>query len=244
MNTTAHGSYAFLIYSLVAWLAWGIVPTGAMAFWVVFFGICPDFDGIYYRLAKKGEIDNDFQHHLYFWTHWPISYTPLVLAFVLSLALGWYPHIFAIPVVGIYCHMLFDSIGCGDGLMWGKVPWKKDQFARYVNLFSSHTDGYHGGYWTYRYRKTVYFKLENVAACCSIVLVVLISTVHGFDAWVFLTILGFVGFIASGFTKIDPKYASEPPNGRYDDYHVHPAYVAWYEKKFGHPPVKKYAVAS
>ncbi len=242
MNTTAHGSYALLLYSLIAWLAWGVLPTGIMAFFAVIFGISPDFDGIYYRLAKKGEIGNDFQHHLYFWTHWPLSYLPLVILFTISAIFQFYPYIFAIPMIGIYSHMIFDSMGCGDGLMWGKIPWKKDQFARYVNLFSSRTDGYHGGYWSVRYRKTIFFKIENIAALGCIVLLVYIARSYGIDGWVVIAIMAFVGFILSGFTKLDPKFYAEPENGRYADYHVYPVYVEWYRQKYGTEPPKKYPI--
>lgn len=244
MNSTAHASYAFLIYALVAWLAWEFIPPGLVIFLVMICGLCPDFDGLYWTLVKRGKMDGDFQHHLYFWTHWPLSYLPLVGLFVGSLLVGSYPMYFAVPVVGVYSHMVFDSIGCGDGLMWGKIPWKKDQYARYVNLWSRHTDGYHGGYWAARYRHTIYFKLETLAAVAAIALIIMFSTRTGFDFWSFLSIGLLVALVLVGFKPVDAAFQQEPPKGRYTDYHVHPAYVAWYEGKYGCSPPRKYASAS
>ncbi|GAB4304969.1 MAG: hypothetical protein Kow0069_00100 [Promethearchaeota archaeon] len=240
MNTTAHASYAFLTYAALSWFAWQIAPTGAACFWVMFFGIFPDLDGVYWKLARKGDMDQNFQHHLHFPTHFPVTYLPVVAAFALSLALGFYPWVFAVPLVGLYAHMAFDSISCGDGLMWAKIPWKKDQFARYVNLWSRQTDGYHGGYWTARYKRTIFFKLENVAAAASIVLIAYFSSLTGWDAWSLLSILGLAGSVAVSLKRGDPKFEGEPPEGRYADYHQYEPYVKWYRSKYGRDPPRKY----
>ncbi|MHA1294597.1 MAG: metal-dependent hydrolase, partial [Promethearchaeota archaeon] len=168
-----HAAYAFLSYYLLYSIFIGQIIPGWAVFLVIFFGIFPDFDGLYWIIKKKGEINTEFQHHLYYWTHWPLSYIPCIIIFFLSLTFNFYPIYFLIPVVGIYCgHLIPDSISTGDGVMWGKIPWKKKRYARYINLFSNKTDGYHGHYWEARYRTTITFKIGRIASIFSLIILV------------------------------------------------------------------------
>jgi len=108
-------------------------------------GDCPDLDGVYHTIIKKGNInDQNFQHHLYYPTHWPSTYLPVVIAFLFSLIFDFYPQYFLIAVVGPGTHLIFDSISCGDGMMWAAAWWKvkRGEFGKFTNLDSKMTDGY------------------------------------------------------------------------------------------------------
>ncbi|MHA1679890.1 MAG: metal-dependent hydrolase [Promethearchaeota archaeon] len=221
MNGTAHASYSFLTYILFFQLIFNAVPPGLLCFLSLLFGMFPDIDGLFWRLLKRrAQEDNSFQHHLYYPTHWPVTYTPLVAMTVVSFIFDWFPSYFLVLTWGIYCHLIADSVSCGDGMNWG-APWGR----RFINLFSKKTDGYHGNYWGVRYRRTVFFKLENVAAVCSIAILafLMINGSAGY-AWYILGIAGLALLIITGFIPIDKEFEREPPGGRYDDYRKIPEY--------------------
>jgi hypothetical protein len=243
MNTTAHGAYAFLIYVLFLQLFWHAWPNGFMCFFIIAAGMAPDLDGVYYVVIKKQSMnDPKSQHHLHSWTHWPSSYIPLVIVVALSIAFQFYPQYFLIALVGPGSHLLFDSISCGDGMMWGASWWgvKKGNFAKFINLDSAKTDGYHGEYYTARYRQTKYFLLENIAAIIVNAFLIWRNIVQGFDIWYGGAILALAGSAIIGLRPVNPKYREEPPLGRYADYHIDPSYIVWYQAKYGSLPPKKY----
>nr|MDO8118268.1 hypothetical protein [Candidatus Sigynarchaeota archaeon] len=164
--------------------------------------------------------DNSFQHHLYYPTHWPVSYVPFVAWVIASYFLSFYFPYFLAMGVGIYTHLAFDSISCGDGMNWG-APWGR----RFVNLFSSKTDGYHGNYWSYRYRRTIFFVFENIAAILSIVLLAWFAWARpGSIGWNIFGMTGLGALIVTGFIPLDRKYGLEPPEGRYHDYRTRSEY--------------------
>ena len=233
MNTTAHACYAFLIYNLIYWLWFGVYPPGVLCLFSVLFGIAPDLDYIYWKLVKKRDLDQTFQHHLIFWTHFPLSYIPAVIIFIISIFLNFFPEFFLSLVVGLYSHMVFDSMACGDGLQWARLPWRKTQYCRFVNLFADRvgTDGYHGGYYSARYRKTIFFKIENGAALFSIFLNIMYTFWSDqIISYIFL-IVTFMVMMLIGLKKPDPKYLQEPPGGRYSDYRQNPEYIEYFRKK-------------
>jgi len=163
---------------------------------------------------------SSFQHHLMYPTHKPVTYVPLVAWTILAFLLDIIPMQSLAVTMGIYCHLVFDSISCGDGMNWG-APWGH----RFINLFSSATDGYHGMYWNARFRKTVFFKLGNIAAVGSFILLVLIAPIYPGDLGWFLFALAGLGFIfVTGFKPVPAEYAAEPPEGRYHDYRRLPDY--------------------
>ncbi|MHA1368523.1 MAG: metal-dependent hydrolase [Promethearchaeota archaeon] len=223
MNGTAHASYSFLVFSTISYFLLHSIPTGGMCFLALLFGVFPDFDGIYWRI-KKGkkaiEDTNTFQHHLYYPTHWPVSYIPILILTIFVFAFNFYPLYFLAITVGVYSHLIFDSISCGDGMNWG-APWGR----RFINLFSEKTDGYHGLYWSARYKKTIFFKIENIAALISIFLLITYIFLRP-SGWILYVvgIVGIVGFMISGFKPIDEKYLQEPPGGRYNDYRMIPEF--------------------
>ncbi len=243
MNTTAHASYSFFIYLVILRLAWQIWPNGIMCLGGLIAGISPDFDGIYHAIIKKGDInDQNFQHHLHYWTHWPSSYFPVVIIVVFSLIFDFYPQYAIIAIVGPGSHLVFDSISCGDGMMWGAAWWKikRGEFGKFTNLDSKKTDGYHGQYWSARYRQTKYYILENIAAGGVIVFLVYFALNGALDFPLIISFLFISGSVVVSFFGVEAKYKQEPPQGRYADYHVYPPYVAWYQKKYGTLPPKKY----
>ncbi len=221
MNGTAHASYSFLIFTLLHVTLFRNVPTGGLSVLALLFGMFPDIDGLYWKLTTKSvQSDNSFQHHLYYPTHWPVSYLPLVAWVVVSYFLSFHFPYFLAMLVGIYAHLTFDSMGCGDGMNWG-APWGR----RFVNLFSGKTDGYHGNYWGYRYRKTAFFIVENIAAVACIGLLAWFSTMRpGSAGWYIFAMVGLGVLVLTGFIPIDARYAQEPPGGRYNDYRKIPGY--------------------
>ena len=174
--------------------------------------------------TKSKKTDNSFQHHLYYPTHWPVTYTPLIAWTVVTYFIDFYFPYFLALVVGIYGgHLMMDSMSCGDGMNW-TAPWGR----KFINLFSSKTDGYHGTYWENRYRKTIFYKLENIAAIASIALIIVFYYLKPKNE--LLLILGIMIVVANMIgclMPLDPEYENEPPEGRYNDYRKIPEY---YEK--------------
>ncbi|MHA1820340.1 MAG: hypothetical protein ACTSU2_08060 [Promethearchaeota archaeon] len=238
MNDTMHATTSFLVYYLIYYLWFHTLAPLAAGFFSIIFGLLPDFDGIYWSIKNKGkEMGMNFQHHLYSWFHWPIRWTPLILVFIIALVFNFYPQYFLIPPLGVYVHMVGDSISCGDGMMWGH-GWKRTDFARYINLWSSKTDGYHGKYWNARYKKTIFYKLEIIFGF--IVIGIVIYSEYGLiidngmkaiDIWGILIIFYILGSIIVTATMDLSEYEKEPPEGRYADYRKNPEYLAWLEKK-------------
>jgi hypothetical protein len=229
MDSTAHGAHAFWLFYAIHFLIWQEFPAPIYSALILLFGNLPDFDGLYWKL-KGGQHDNNFQHHLYFWSHWPISWIPVVVIMIFSFITSLAPQFFLCVVVGVYAHLISDSASCGDGMMWSKIPWKKDQFAPFINLGSSKTDGYHGRYWTVRWRTTWTYKLAIIQGILIIILMIVQMIRYGFVFFYLVVILFFIISMLSAFVPIHPKYYEEPPNGRFDDYRKHPAYLQWMEQ--------------
>lgn len=231
MDLIAHSSHSYILYNLTYFIIWNTISPPIFSFIAIIFGIFPDFDVIYHHLKGKNSRDNSFQHHLYYWTHVPLSYIPLVILFIISVIIKFHVEIFLIPLIGILSHLLSDSACCGDGMMWSKIPWKKGQFGVFYNFFSKNTDGYHGNYWIVRWRKTLMFKLAFIEISLIILFNIWYQTNFGID-WASIIIVIFIVIIIIYETRrIDSKYHKEPPNGRYYDYRKNSCYLAWMQKK-------------
>jgi hypothetical protein len=228
MDITGHSVNALLIYTFVYFLGWHNFPPNYYPFLVLLFGYLPDFDGIYWRLTDH-HFDTSFQHHLYLKTHYPITYLPLVVLFLVTIIFNFHPDLFLIFALGPYVHLACDSIGGGDGIMWGKT-WNKDQFARYFNFGATLPDGYHGKCWKARWHQTNAYKITRVVAFCIIFVIIGVLIGYGFNLSYFLVILYFIITLSIDFIPIDPKFLAEPPEGRYSDYRKHPGYLAWMQK--------------
>ena len=237
-----HCAYAFILYFFI-YLIWkGTIIPGWAVFLIFFFGIFPDLDTIYWAIKqRKLKMETEFQHHLYFWTHWPLSYIPLIIIFMISLIFNYYPEYFLIPIIGIYFgHLLFDSIATGDGIMWGKIPWKKNQYARYINLFADKTDGYHGLYWIARYRKTIFFKVGHITAILNVIIIIYFQiTCLIINIFYIISILYLLIAIILGIKRVPHDYYKEPPEGRYADYRKNPDYINGLSEKNRDKHLKK-----
>jgi hypothetical protein len=204
---------------------------------IIIFSIFPDFDAFYGAHKQGGfeNLDDRFQHHYSLWFHYPLSFTPFIVAFIVSLSINFYPLYFLIPVVGIYFgHFFIDTFACGDGIMWGKNPFKKNQYARFINVFYSKTDGYHGLHWNARYRQTIICKLANVLVIISAMLIQTFSIMSSILIFPGISIatLFYIGSVVYlllmlyfGVEKVPDDYRKEPPNGRYSDYRIDSKYI-------------------
>lgn len=228
MNATSHASYSFLIFTCISTILFGRIPNGGLCVLVLVMGIFPDIDGIFWIVKNPGKITGtSFQHHLMYPTHWPVTYTPLIAWTIFAIWFNIIPMYSLAMTLGIYTHMVFDSVSCGDGINWG-APWGR----RFINLFSSTTDGYHGLYWNARFQKTIFFKLGNIAGIGSIILLILFAPSYPEDlGWYIFAVAG-LGFICiMGLKAVPVEYAKEPPEGRYHDYRRLPEYYEHLSQK-------------
>ncbi|MFH1591630.1 MAG: metal-dependent hydrolase [archaeon] len=148
MIVQAHMAYPFLLlFGLDKALGLGLDHTHYLI--ILFFSILPDLDYVFYFLAKRGRIKPIPQHHEWF-THWPITYSPLLLALVLSPSLK-----LAIAVMGIYMHMMMDMFNSGDGLMVFYPVSKK-----YFNFLSDKTRGHSDFQWLAAYKTTKQYRVD------------------------------------------------------------------------------------
>ena len=206
---------------------------------IIFFSICPDFDAIILFIRKRGKfkLNTDFQHHYSSIFHYPLLYMPLVIMFFLNIFFGSNPLTSLIPVVGIYFgHFLFDTIACGDGIMWGKNPFRRKKYARFINIYCTKTDGYHGKYWGARYRTTRISKIGTIAVFICILIFFLFqinntgtitfpnssySRSHSYLNSIMLLLM--MLFFGLKFTS--KEWLREPPEGRYFDYRIKERYI-------------------
>lgn len=233
-----HSAFGILFYYII-YIIWSgslIIPSYYFNA-LVYFSILPDFDAIYYLIKGKGrlKLTMEYQHHLNSLTHFPLIFTPVIIVFVVCVILNFYPLYSLISVVGIYGgHFLIDSMASGDGIMWGKNPFKRRKYARFINKYSDKTDGYHGRYWDARYRQTKMFKIGSIA----VILVLIIISLHIINLYLmfdsslrsprgslFGLILFFLIFLYFGLRSPREKWLKEPPEGRYSDYRVNVKYI-------------------
>ncbi|MFW9946790.1 MAG: hypothetical protein ACFFDX_08170 [Candidatus Odinarchaeota archaeon] len=240
-----HGAYSLIIYYVIfmIWKKTFILPP-LHTFLIILFGIFPDFDTLYWiiKTHKSKNSGTEYQHHFHYWTHWPLSYTPLVIALGFSIIINFYIEYFLIPVIGIYIgHFIFDSISSGDGIMWGKIPWKKERFAPYINFYRRFSDGYHGRYWDVRYRKTLICKIGYVAVIIAIVLICLfqIYTIN-VDGWYLFSIIFLFVMLLLGLKRSPKLYLEEPPQGRYADYRISIKYINGLSEKNRNKHITRY----
>ncbi|MHA2008646.1 MAG: metal-dependent hydrolase [Promethearchaeota archaeon] len=234
-----HSAFGVLFYYLIyiIWTRSLILPSHYFNA-IIYFSLLPDFDAIYYFFKSKGrlKLTMEYQHHLNSLTHFPLIFTPVIIIFIISAIVNYYPLYFLISVVGIYGgHFLIDSIASGDGIMWGKNPFSRKKYARFINKYSDETDGYHGRYWDVRYRQTKVAKFGNYA----VIIVLIIIAFHILNVYItggaipsryprsslFSLIPFFVVFLYFGLRKPKERWLKEPPEGRFSDYRVNMKYI-------------------
>jgi len=255
-RTEQHAAFGFLIYYIIYILFTGsfIMPSYYISS-IIFFSICPDFDAIVYYVRKRGKfkLDTKFQHHFSSVAHYPLLYIPFIIMFIINVFMGSDPIISVIPVIGIYFgHFLFDTIACGDGIMWGKNPFSRKKYSRFINIYCNKTDGYHGKYWGARYRTTRISKIGNVAVLFCLILfmvfqysnITIINTVfapysprNSYHNSIMLLLM--MLFLGLAFTS--KKWLQEPPEGRYSDYRIKEKYINGLSEKNRQLHLMKYS---
>ena len=233
-----HSAFGILIYYLIyiIWTRSLIVPSYYFNA-IVYFSLLPDFDVIYYFFKSKGrlKLTMEYQHHLNSLTHYPLIFSPVIIIFIISVITNFYPLYFLISVIGIYGgHFIIDTIASGDGIMWGKNPFRRKKYTRFINKYCDKTDGYHGRYWDARYRQTKMYKTGNYA----VIVVLIIISFHILNLYIsiglstrtprsslFSLIIFFLILLYFGLRNPKEKWLREPPEGRYSDYRVNMEYI-------------------
>lgn len=248
-----HGAFGLLIYYIIYVMSTGslIIPSNYFHA-IVYFSVLPDLDAIYYFIKSKGrlKLTMEYQHHLNSLTHVPLIFSPVIIVFIISLIINFYPLYFLMAVVGIYGgHFLLDTIASGDGIMWGKNPFKRKKYTRFINKYCDKTDGYHGRYWDARYRQTKTFKIGNYAViiASTIIFFHIINLYLATDltsrsprSSLFGLILFFLIFLYFGLRKPAEKWLDEPPESRYSDYRVNMKYISGLSEKNRRKHMEKY----
>lgn len=246
-----HSAFGFLIYYPI-YILWtgSLIMDGIAVFLIVVSSIIPDFDIFIEGHKKDGlqNLDESYQHHYQSIMHYPLLYIPFFVPFILSVIFQFYPYYFLIPCLGIYlAHFLFDTIACGDGIMWTKVPWS-DNYAPFINFFSETTDGYHGLYWVARYQKTLVNKIGNAAVFISVVLIQLFQILYFFNRFPYMSynifyissIIYLLLVLFLSKDELSREYLKEPPEGRYNDYRIDPEYINGLDEKMKEKHLKNY----
>ncbi len=157
MILQAHLSYPFLaMFALDKALSLNLDQSHYLL--LFFFSVFPDFDIPAYSMMKR-RFQSDVRHHQWL-THWPVTYLPLLILFVLkpSLKLG-------VVVFALYFHLFLDIFNTGDGIMLA-YPFSKKSFL----YFSKTTKGLHGLEWLRVYKKTRKYKADIIAFGAAIAL--------------------------------------------------------------------------
>lgn len=230
-----HSAVGFLIYYIIhsIWAKTLIIP-GYLVMLIVFYSIFPDLDAIFWYLKNRKKKLNfmTLQHHYKSRMHYPLTYIPFIVLFLISLIFNFNPILFIIPPIGIYSHFLLDSISCGDGIMWGKNPLTKKKYSRFVNIYCTKTDGYHGMYWGARFRDTNTCKILNFAIMISAVILQLLQIISSLNSELQYgggsyagPLIYFLLGLYIGTKKYSEEWLQEPPEGRYYDYRIDPNYI-------------------
>ncbi len=250
-----HSAFGFLMYYLI-YILWtgSLLIEPELVGLIALFSMVPDLD-VFYVFRILDIADPNFQHHFRSKMHNPLNYTFFIAIFIGALIFRFYPLYFLAAMLGVYSHFFFDSFASGDGIMWGKNPFKKNHYGRFVNLFSTRTDGFHGFYWYVRYHETVICKFGNA---CVLISAIIVQTLEIYSATYFvfnligniLYILVVVYFILGLILGSKKHYLltskleellKEPPNGRYQDYRINPNYINGLSEKNRKKHLKKYS---
>ncbi len=254
MSRIEHHSAFGILFYYVIYIIWtkSLVLPSYYFNAIVYFSLLPDFDAIYYFFKSRGKLKltMEYQHHLNSLTHFPFIFSPVIIIFAIGVIINFYPLYFLMPVVGIYCgHFIIDTISSGDGIMWGKNPFRRKKYTRFINKYCDKTDGYHGRYWDARYRQTKMAKIGNYA----VIIVLIIIIFHILNLYLsntlssryprsslFSLIVFFLIFLYFGLRRPKEKWLREPPEGRYADYRVNMNYINGLSEKNRKKHMKKH----
>lgn len=163
MTTLGHISCPSLIFILIARL-FHIQYSWSDLLILVFFSILPDIDFLFYKFVKKKSFDSNFDHHRWF-THWPITYTPLLILLFFSSSLKLFLICYA-----LFFHLVLDTFLAGSGIRW-LYPFT----TKAVNMFSKKTKNHYGQEWLKIYKKTVMWKIEILALAVLLIIFFLVK---------------------------------------------------------------------
>ena len=111
MTVLSHASYPSLLFIIVAKL-FDIQFSLFDLLILVFFSILPDLDFLFHKFIKRQKYNSNFQHHKWF-THWPITYVPLLILLFFFPGLKLF-----LICYGLFSHLVLDTFLAGDGMMW------------------------------------------------------------------------------------------------------------------------------
>ena len=151
MTVLSHASYPSLLFIIVAKL-FDIQFSLFDLLILVFFSILPDLDFLFHKFIKRQKYNSNFQHHKWF-THWPITYVPLLILLFFFPGLKLF-----LICYGLFSHLVLDTFLAGDGMMWF-YPFSK----KFFNLFAQKINNHHGQEWFNIYKKMTIWKIDIVA---------------------------------------------------------------------------------
>ena len=155
MNLPSHIAYPYIIANTVAWLL-GVKLTLQENLLLILFSILPDIDLVIHWVQTRItgiKFNPGINHHL--WpSHWPITYTPLLLALLI-----WPNTTLLLMTFGIYSHLILDTIACSWGIMWF-YPFSK----HWYNYFSLKFKGINDGLlWRRKWNTTTFHLVEMIS---------------------------------------------------------------------------------
>lgn len=155
MNVPSHIAYPYILANAIA-LALGTPLTLAQNVLLILFCVLPDLDIIInwaYTKTTGRRFHAGVNHHEWA-SHWPISYIPLALLFIII------PNSYTgLMLYGIISHLVLDSIACAWGVMW-LYPFSRRWFNYYAAKFRHTVDGLA---WLKTWKQTYYFRAELAA---------------------------------------------------------------------------------
>ena len=158
MILLSHLSYPVLAFLLLAKL-FGISYSNADLVLLMAFSVLPDLDFFYHALKRGGWQDYTLKHHKWA-SHWPIVYSPLIIA-----ALIYPDRLITIACTAVYFHLFLDTFASGDGIMWF-YPFSK----KFYNFFSEGYRNKHGKAWFRTYLKRRLYKIDLLSYTTALII--------------------------------------------------------------------------
>lgn len=161
MTILSHASYPSLLFIIITRLLYIQYSLSDLLI-LIFFSILPDIDFLFYKFIKRKKYDSNFQHHKWF-THWPITYVPLLILLLFFPSLKLF-----LICYGLFSHLILDTFLAGDGMMWF-YPFSK----KFFNIFAKKTNNHHGPEWFNIYKKIFIWKIDILAFAVLLIMIFL-----------------------------------------------------------------------
>lgn len=156
MHPLAHISYPALLFIILAEI-FGVPYVSSDILLIVIFSVIIDFDFFYFIFVKNGNYKIALPHHAWF-THWPITYIPLLILLFFNPSRWLFLMTFS-----IYFHLAMDLF-TGNGIMLF-YPFSK----KYHKFFSKELIKYDGLAWAKVYQRMTIFKVDVIAGITLII---------------------------------------------------------------------------